>query len=69
MLMTYSGFFESSFPRIPLKRSMFEVSAYLIACLSVADGAGGGGTDRTTETECEEVREGGRVEKARTCCK
>lgn len=35
------------------------MSEYLIACLSEADGAGGGGTDRTTDTECEEVREGG----------
>lgn len=40
-----------------MKRSMFEVSAYVIVCMSVGDGAGGGRTDRKTETECEEVRE------------
>lgn len=55
-LMTYSGFLWSSLPRISLKRSMFEVSAYVIVCLSVGGGAGGGRTERKTDTECEEVR-------------
>ncbi len=59
-LMSYSGFLQSSLPRISLKSSMFEVSAYVKVCLSVGGGAGGGGTDRKTDTECEEVRWRGR---------
>lgn len=55
-LMTYSGFLSSSLPRISLRGSMFEVSAYVIVCLSAGGGAGGGGTDRKTDTECVEVR-------------
>lgn len=45
-MMTYSGFLWSSPPRISLKRSMFEVSAYVIVCLSVGGGAEAGKTER-----------------------
>lgn len=60
-LMTYSGFLWSSLPRISLKRSMFEVSAYEIACLSAGgEGGVGGGArvqkERDRYTDHEEVR-------------
>lgn len=55
-LMTYSGFLSSSLPGISLKRSMFEVPAYVIVCLSVGGGAGGA----AEQTE-------GRIPGVRTC--
>lgn len=38
-----------------MKSSMFEVSAYVIFCLSVGHGAGGGRTDTRTDTQHEEM--------------
>lgn len=54
-LRTYSGFLLSSPPKISLKSSMFEVSAYVIVCQWEVE-LKAGRTDRKTDTESEEVR-------------